>query len=99
MKKLILALLLSTGGLSHAQVKVPREVVCAPTEWILKALDRDYKEKPVWMGKGDGPTSYMLLVNLETKTWTMVHIAVEVSCVIGSGHGLLPVNELGRLKI
>lgn len=99
MNKFILALVLLAGSTAWAQVKIPREVPCAKTEWVLKTLDQEFKEKPVWMGKGEGVTSYMLLVNLETKSWSMVHIAVEVSCVIGSGQGLLPVNELGRLKI
>lgn len=64
-----------------------KEVYCDNTDKLLLILQsNDYKETPIWFGKGDGKApNYSLLVNQKTKSWTMIQFNNELACVIGTG--------------
>ena len=69
------------------QFTTKKEVQCDTTEAMFLILKgQDYEEKPVWLGKGDGQApNYSLLVNPETKSWTIIQFNNDVACVIGAG--------------
>lgn len=70
-------------------VTVDKKVTCASTELVMRALESsEYKEIPYWMGT-DGDSYWGMLVNENTKTWTIIQFNRDVACIIGSGknHG------------
>ena len=94
MSKFAVAFLLClTSAVVNAQLTVSRDVICDKTEVVVTVLTKDYNERPVWVGRGEGPTSYMLLINPETKSWSMVHLSTDVSCIVGSGQGVISLGS------
>jgi hypothetical protein len=85
MKKLLFsALLLPAMGLTQPII-ADKEVVCEKTEIIIGNLQRgQYKESPVWVGRGDND-QYALFTNEQTKTWTIIQFNDSVACIIGAG--------------
>jgi hypothetical protein len=45
----------------------------------------NYQEKPIWVGKTTTGTHVTLLVNRETRTWTMIEYDAAMACVLGAG--------------
>lgn len=66
-----------------------KEVYCDKTETLISILKgKDFEEVPIWFGKADGKApNYSLLVNQETKTWTIIQFNNDVACVLGTGEG------------
>ena len=98
MRKMIIALLLVSGLANAAAFKSEKPVVCGGIDEILESLQGDpYSEKPVWMGKDiKDRTSYILLANFKTGTWTMIEMNDSVACVLGAGTGhTLVLTNLG----
>jgi len=92
-KKLILcAALLMAPALGLAQTTAPapepiytvKEVTCGSTPQLLEYIQSKFKEQPLWFGR-DAVTSYVLMVNAETREWTLVQFNDEIACIIGVG--------------
>jgi hypothetical protein len=89
MKKLItilVATLLTTVATAQStSFKIEKTLVCDDTKKIVNELmNGDYKEVPVW-GGSEEKTKFMLLVNKETGTWTLIQFTPGVGCVLGVG--------------
>jgi hypothetical protein len=89
MKKLITAIsatLLTTVALAQStSFKIEKTLVCDDTKKIVNELmNGDYKEMPVW-GGSEEKTKFMLLVNKESGTWTLIQFTPGVGCVLGVG--------------
>lgn len=93
MKKLILALaVLSSSALAQPQ-KINIQVECDKHDKVMDALQKDYKENIVWVGKTKELT-YGVLANNKTKTWTIVVTDNNVMCVMASGEGSFLANPI-----
>ena len=87
-KYLVLFVLLVVGPASAQSLIVPKPLQCADTKTLLQGLaGKDYKEKPIWWGIEPGTISfrYSLIVNEQTKTWTLIQFDETIACVLGAG--------------
>lgn len=87
--KYVLLLALAVAVWATAQtVTVQKPLTCAATGEVVSTLiGSDYKEKPIWMGSEPSvpPSRYSLLVNEQTKTWTLIQFDEKIACVLGTG--------------
>ena len=91
MKKIILSifvLLLIAATATYADpFKVSKPVVCYESSTIYEQLiNGEFAELPIWGGNGE-QSNFVLLVNNNTKTWTLVEFNKDTSCIIGFGEG------------
>ena len=88
MKKISVALLFCLiSSIAHAQqiVDMQKQVKCSDAQSIMNHFYNIYNEKPLWVGKTDTGTHITLLVNRETRTWTMIEYDSSMACVLGAG--------------
>jgi hypothetical protein len=87
MKKLIAILLLASTSVFAAPVKSTLQIVCDDTKSIFEHfVEGEYQEVPFWAGFEDSnKTSFVLLTNKETGTWTMIQYNAKRGCVIAVG--------------
>lgn len=89
MKKIFVAFLLSlTSFLAHAQKQnyeiVEKPVFCSTLKIIVEAVSGEFGETPTWRGNDD-KSKYVMTVNQQTGTWTMIQYNDQVACVVGFG--------------
>ena len=77
--------LLPTLALSQQVVQKP--VLCDATSKMLPFFEKDYGEKPIWIGKSRKEEEgwFVLMQNPKTDTWTMIQYNAEVACLLGDG--------------
>jgi hypothetical protein len=84
-----LALLLAIYSTASAAeiFAATKKIYCGETSVIVEfLLGEDYEEVPAWGGKdAETNSSFVLMVNSKTKTWTIIQMNDEVACLIGSG--------------
>lgn len=83
MKKLLILLF---PGLAIAAPTIEnKEVVCDDTEKIFSLLtNQKYKEAPGWLGVSSR-SKFVLFVNHDKNTWSLVEYDKNDACVIGAG--------------
>jgi hypothetical protein len=87
MRTLLTSILLLPVFALAEPVTVEKPVVCNDVKTVIELLSgRAYQEKPFWVGK-DTASRYVLMVNENTKTWTIIQFNDEFACVIGTGEG------------
>ena len=91
MKKLIILLfatLLIVVAIAQANpVEVKKTVICEETKKLYNELvNGEYAELPAWGGEGE-KSKFVLLINKETPTWTLIEFDNGTSCIIGAGEG------------
>lgn len=87
MKKLVMALIISAVGATvNAQVRIPMQVYCGSTETIMKSLQEEYREHPVWTSATEDRKSvFMFLSNDKTDSWTFLKFNESIACVLAAG--------------
>lgn len=71
-------------------------VLCDNAKKVVSALMEKWGELPVWTAKdGQDETRYLLLVNPNTQSWTLLQFNSEVACILGLGEAS---NLIGRDK-
>lgn len=85
MYKLILGVLL-LPALAYAQpVTVEKPVVCDKVKNVIEYFSGgDIQEQPFWVGT-DQKSRYLMMVNKENKSWTLIQFNDQIACIIGSG--------------
>lgn len=75
-------------SVANAQpVKIDKPVVCDKTDTVFAVLKEKFQETPVWGGNNSGDqTSYALMLNSETRTWTLLQFNTETACILGIGN-------------
>lgn len=75
-------------SVANAQpVKIDKPVVCDKTDTVFAVLKEKFQETPVWGGNNSqGKTNYALMLNPETKTWTLIQFNTDTACVLGTGN-------------
>jgi len=88
MKKLSVALLFCLiSSIAHAQeiIDLTKLMKCSDAQIVMNYFVDTHKETPVWVGKSVHNTHITLLVNKETRSWTMIEYDTRLACVLGAG--------------
>lgn len=99
MHKILLGVLLLPALAQAEPVTVEKPVICDKTELVLKVLRERHGEIPVWIGSDaeESKSNYVVMINRETASWTLIQYNPNVACVLGSGEGFrLNVQESKR---
>lgn len=86
MPKFLLGILLLPVFAFAEPVIVEKPVVCDKATTILLGLSTEHKEEPIWFGRSDG-SIVVILVNSQTKTWSIVQYNPNVGCLLETGKG------------
>ena len=90
MKKLLLPILLSISSLVDAK-DLHITLLCKPPNEMIPAIIQTYGEKPFMaLYSKEENSNSILLVNPDTKTWTMILVkeSKNLACILESGQGL-----------
>jgi len=88
MKNTAVALLFCLiSSIAHAQqiVDMQKELKCSDAQAVMNYFSINYQEVPLWVGKTTTGTHITLLVNRETRSWTMIEYDAAMACVLGAG--------------
>jgi hypothetical protein len=88
MKNASVALLFCLNStIAHAQeiVDLVKPLKCSDAESVMTFFNINYQEVPLWVGKTTTNTHITLLVNRETRSWTMIEYDARMACVLGAG--------------
>lgn len=77
--------LISTIANAQEIVDLVKPLKCSDAESVMNYFTVNYQEAPLWVGKTTTGTWITLLVNRETRTWTMIEYDVKMACVLGAG--------------
>jgi hypothetical protein len=75
-------------SVANAQpTQTEKTVVCDKIATVFEVLKEAHQEIPVWGGQNTQEKSYYaLMLNPETKTWTLVQFNGIIACVLGTGN-------------
>ena len=88
MPKLAMAFLFClTSSIAHAQeiIDLQKPLKCSDAQVVMNYFVDTHKETPVWVGKSVHNTHITLLMNRETRSWTMIEYDSRLACVLGAG--------------
>ena len=88
MQKLIMAFLFCLiSSIAHAQeiVDLNKAMKCSEPQKVMNYFVDMHKETPVWVGKTVHNSHITLLMNRETRSWTMIEYDDRLACVLGAG--------------
>jgi len=75
------------SSIAHAQqiIDMQKELKCSDAQSVMSYFSINYQESPLWVGKTNTGTHITLLVNRETRSWTMIEYDASMACVLGAG--------------
>jgi hypothetical protein len=88
MKNAAVALLFCLiSSIAHAQeiIDLQKSLKCSDAQVVMNYFVDTHKETPVWVGKSVHNTHITLLMNRETRSWTMIEYDTRLACVLGAG--------------
>ena len=88
MKKVTVALLFCLiSSIAHAQeiIDLNKAMKCSEPQNVMNYFVDTHKETPVWVGKTVHNSYITLLMNRETRSWTMIEYDSRLACVLGAG--------------
>ena len=88
MKNTAVALLFCLiSSIAHAQeiIDLTKPMKCSDAQSVMNYFVDTHKETPIWVGKSVHNTHITLLVNKETRSWTMIEYDSRLACVLGAG--------------
>jgi hypothetical protein len=88
MKNTAVALLFCLiSSIAHAQeiIDLTKPMKCSDASSVMNYFVDIHKETPVWVGKSVHNTHITLLVNKQTRSWTMIEYDTRIACVLGAG--------------
>jgi len=88
MKNAAVALLFCLiSSIAHAQeiIDLTKPMKCSDAQTVMNYFVDTHKETPVWVGKSVYNTHITLLMNKETRSWTMIEYDTRLACVLGAG--------------
>jgi hypothetical protein len=102
MKKLLTVAFLFclTSSIATAQeiIDLNKAMKCSDPQKVMNYFVDTHKETPVWVGKTVHNSHITLLMNKETRSWTMIEYDARLACVLGAGEektGSDPSSVLG----
>jgi hypothetical protein len=88
MRKIAMAFLFClTSSIAHAQeiIDLQKPLKCSDAQVVMNYFVDTHKETPVWVGKSVHNTHITLLMNQETRSWTVIEYDTRLACVLGAG--------------
>ena len=88
MQKLMMAFLFClASSIANAQeiIDLNKPLKCSEAEAVVKYFVETHKETPVWVGKSVHNTQITLMMNKETRSWTLIEYDSKLACVLGAG--------------
>ena len=88
MPKLAMAFLFClASSIAHAQeiIDLTKPMKCSDAQSVMNYFVDIHKETPIWVGKSVHNTQVTLLMNKETRSWTMIEYDASIACVLGAG--------------
>ena len=88
MKNTAVALLFCLiSSIAHAQeiIDLTKPMKCSDAQSVMNYFVDTHKETPIWVGKSVHNTHITLLINRETRSWTMIEYDTRLACVLGAG--------------
>ena len=75
------------SSIAHAQqiIDLTKPRKCSDAQIVMDYFVDTHKETPVWVGKSVHNTHITLLVNKQTRSWTMIEYDTRIACVLGAG--------------
>ena len=75
------------SSIAHAQeiIDLQKSLKCSDAQSVMNYFVDTHKETPVWVGKSVHNTHITLLMNRETRSWTMIEYDSRLACVLGAG--------------
>ena len=75
------------SSIAHAQeiIDLQKSLKCSDAQVVMNYFVDTHKETPVWVGKSVHNTHITLLMNRETRSWTMIEYDTRIACVLGAG--------------
>jgi len=75
------------SSIAHAQqiIDLNKAMKCSDAQVVMNYFVDTHKEIPVWVGKSVHNTHVTLLMNRETRSWTMIEYDDKLACVLGAG--------------
>jgi len=75
------------SSIAHAQqiIDLNKAMKCSEPQNVMNYFVDTHKEIPVWVGKSVHNTHVTLLMNRETRSWTMIEYDDKLACVLGAG--------------
>ena len=75
------------SSIAHAQeiIDLQKPLKCSDAQIVMNYFVDTHKETPVWVGKSVHNTHITLLVNKQTRSWTMIEYDTTIACVLGAG--------------
>ena len=75
------------SSIAHAQeiIDLQKPLKCSDAQAIMNYFVDTHKETPVWVGRSVQNTYITLLMNRETRSWTMIEYDSKLACVLGAG--------------
>jgi len=66
-------------------VNLNKVMKCSEPQKVMNYFVDTHKETPVWVGKTVHNSHITLLMNRETRSWTMIEYDDRLACVLGAG--------------
>jgi hypothetical protein len=85
-RKFLLSVLLLPAVAFAEPVTIEKSIVCDNIDAAVKALTQRHKEQPIWVGNSK-ETKVVVLVNTETKSWTVLQYNEKAGCILELGEG------------
>ena len=88
MKNAAVALLFCLiSSIAHAQeiIDLTKPMKCSDAQSVMNYFVDIHKETPVWVGKSVHNTHITLMMNKQTRSWTMIEYDTKIACVLGAG--------------
>ena len=75
------------SSIAHAQqiIDLQKTLKCSDAQVVMNYFVDTHKEIPIWVGKSVHNTHITLLMNAETRSWTMIEYDARLACVLGAG--------------
>ena len=75
------------SSIAHAQeiIDLQKPLKCSDAQVVMNYFVDTHKETPIWVGKSVHNTHITLLMNKETRSWTVIEYDVRIACVLGAG--------------
>ena len=88
MKNTAVALLFCLiSSIAHAQeiIDLTKPMKCSDAQSVMNYVVDTHKETPIWVGKSVHNTHITLMMNKQTRSWTMIEYDTRIACVLGAG--------------
>ena len=75
------------SSIAHAQeiIDLTKPRKCSDASSVMNYFVDIHKETPIWVGKSVHNTHITVLMNRETRSWTVIEYDTRLACVLGAG--------------